>query len=60
MVYASSGLILGTTLVIGPNPQYSLTGYLTAIYAVYLPTQLPIAIGEMVAPPLGGALRGIH
>ena len=42
MVYAASGLILGTTLVIGPNPQYSLTGYLTAIYAVYLPTQLPI------------------
>ncbi|MBW1869424.1 MAG: energy-coupling factor ABC transporter permease [Deltaproteobacteria bacterium] len=52
MVYASSGLILGTTLVIGPNPQYSLTGYLTAIYAAYLPTQLPIAIGEMVVTGL--------
>jgi len=52
MVYAASGLILGTTLVIGPNPQYSLTGYLTAIYAAYLPTQLPIAIGEMVVTGL--------
>jgi hypothetical protein len=48
MVYAASGMILATTLVNGPSPQYSLTGYLTAIYAVYLPTQLPIAIGEMV------------
>ncbi len=52
MVYAASGLILGTTLVIGPNPQYSLTGYLTAIYVAYLPTQLPIAIGEMVVTGL--------
>jgi cobalt/nickel transport system permease protein len=48
MVYASSGMILGTTLVNAPNPQFSLAGYLTAIYAAYLPTQLPIAVGEMI------------
>ncbi|MGD9973442.1 MAG: energy-coupling factor ABC transporter permease, partial [Desulfatirhabdiaceae bacterium] len=46
MVYASSGMILGTTLVQAPNPQYSLGGYLLVIYSAYLPTQLPIAIGE--------------
>ncbi len=48
MVYASSGMILGTTLVNAPNPQFSLGGYLAAIYAAYLPTQLPIAVGEMI------------
>ena len=48
MVYASSGMILGTTLVNAPNPQFSLAGYLAAIYAAYLPTQLPIAVGEMI------------
>jgi len=48
MVYAASGLILGTTLAHAPNPQYSVAGYLTAIYAAYLPTQLPIAVGEML------------
>ncbi len=46
MVYVASGLILGTTLVHAPNPQYSLGGYLLVIYSAYLPTQLPIAIGE--------------
>ncbi|MFZ3045480.1 MAG: energy-coupling factor ABC transporter permease, partial [Desulfatirhabdiaceae bacterium] len=46
MVYVSSGLILGTTLVQAPNPQYSLSGYLLVIYSAYLPTQLPIALGE--------------
>jgi cobalt/nickel transport system permease protein len=46
MVYAASGMILGITLSTGPHPQFSLEGYLTAIYAAYLPTQLPIAIGE--------------
>ena len=46
MVYVSSGLILGTTLVNAPSPQYSLGGYLLVIYSTYLPTQLPIAIGE--------------
>ena len=48
MVYASSGMILGTTLANAPNPQFSLAGYLAAIYAAYLPTQLPIAVGEMI------------
>jgi cobalt/nickel transport system permease protein len=48
MVYVASGLILGTTLAHAPTPQYSLVGYLTAIYAAYLPTQLPIAVGEML------------
>lgn len=48
MVYASSGMILGTTLVNAPSPQFSLAGYLAAIYAAYLPTQLPIAVGEMI------------
>jgi cobalt/nickel transport system permease protein len=46
MVYSASGLILGTTLVQAPNPQYSLSGYLLVIFSAYLPTQLPIAIGE--------------
>lgn len=48
MVYVASGLILGTTLAHAPTPQYSLIGYLGAIYAAYLPTQLPIAVGEMM------------
>jgi cobalt/nickel transport system permease protein len=46
LVYLASGLILGTTLVRAPNPQYSLSGYLLVIYSAYLPTQLPIATGE--------------
>jgi cobalt/nickel transport system permease protein len=48
MVYAASGLILAGELAHAPTPQYSFSGYLTVIYAAYLPTQLPIAIGEMV------------
>jgi cobalt/nickel transport system permease protein len=52
MVYAASGMILATTLANGPNPQYSLTAYLAAIYAAYLPTQLPISIGEMLVTGL--------
>jgi len=48
MVYAASGMILGTTLATAPNPQYSLGGYLLVIYAAYLPTQLPIALAEML------------
>jgi cobalt/nickel transport system permease protein len=51
-VYAASGLILGTTLSFAPNPQYGLGGYLTAIYSAYIPTQLPIAMGEMVVTGL--------
>ena len=52
MVYVASGLILGTTLAQAPNPQYSLGGYLIAIYSAYAPTQLPIAIGEMIVTGL--------
>jgi cobalt/nickel transport system permease protein len=48
MVYATSGFILGTTLTMAPAAQYSLTGYLLVIYSAYLPTQLPIAVGEML------------
>lgn len=46
MVYAASGLILGSALVRAPHPQYSLSGYLLVIYSAYLPTQLPIAVAE--------------
>ena len=48
LVYAAAGLILSVALVHAPTPQYTLKGYLAAIYAAYLPTQLPIALGEMV------------
>lgn len=48
MVYAASGLILGTTLSNAPQAQYTLAGYLAVIYGAYLPTQLPIAVGEML------------
>jgi len=48
MVYAASGLILGVALFGAPEPRYSLVGYLLAIYTAYLPTQLPIAVGEML------------
>jgi cobalt/nickel transport system permease protein len=48
LVYAAAGLILAWTLVHAPTPQYTFKGYLVAIYAAYLPTQLPIALGEMV------------
>jgi cobalt/nickel transport system permease protein len=48
IVYVVAGLILAGALVHAPTPQYTFKGYLAAIYAAYLPTQLPIAIGEMV------------
>ena len=48
MVYVASGFILGTTLAGAPQAQYTLSGYLSVIYAAYLPTQLPIAFGEML------------
>ena len=34
-------------LSIGPDPKFSFLGYLSAIYAAYIPTQGPIAVGEM-------------
>ena len=48
MVYMASGLILGTVLSTAPSPQFTMTAYVLAIYAAYLPTQLPIAVGEML------------
>jgi cobalt/nickel transport system permease protein len=48
MTYVAAGLILAVTLSHAPSPQYTFKGYLLAIYAAYIPTQLPIAIGEMV------------
>jgi cobalt/nickel transport system permease protein len=57
-VYMSSGLILARELANAPTPQYPFGGYLTVIYAAYLPTQLPIAIGEMVITGL--ALQYIY
>jgi cobalt/nickel transport system permease protein len=48
MVYVASGFILALSLAYAPTPQYTLKGYLAAIYGAYLPTQLPIAIGEML------------
>jgi cobalt/nickel transport system permease protein len=48
LTYVAAGLILSLTLSHAPNPQYTFKGYLMAIYAAYIPTQLPIAIGEMV------------
>ncbi len=47
MVYGAAGLILAVALSWAPEPQYSFGGYLAAIYAAYLPTQIPIAVGEM-------------
>lgn len=47
-VYMGSGFILANALINAPSPQYSFGGYLTVIYGAYLPTQLPIAVAEMV------------
>ncbi len=48
LTYVAAGLILAVTLSQAPQPQYSFQGYLMAIYTAYTPTQLPIAIWEMV------------
>ncbi len=47
MTYAIAGFSLSLVMAFGPNPQLSFSQYLVAIYAAYLPTQGPIAIGEM-------------
>jgi cobalt/nickel transport system permease protein len=49
MTYVFAGLSLSAVLSWGPQAQYTFTGYLAAVYIAYLPTQLPIAIGEMFA-----------
>ncbi len=48
LTYVAAGLILSLTLANGPSPQFSFGKYLMVIYTAYIPTQLPIAIGEMV------------
>jgi cobalt/nickel transport system permease protein len=53
--YAFSGAILAVTLITAPHPQYDFGTYLAVIYGAYAPTQLPIAIGEMLITGL--ALR---
>ena len=53
--YAFSGVVLAIALVMAPHPQYDFATYLTVIYAAYAPTQVPIAIGEMLLTGL--ALR---
>lgn len=53
--YALSGVVLATALTTAPHPQYDFVTYLGVIYAAYAPTQLPIAIGEMLVTGL--ALR---
>lgn len=58
MTYIFAGLALGTTLAYGPTPQYSLSGYLIAIFTAYLPTQGPIALGEMIVT--GWIISFIH
>lgn len=57
-VYFASGFILAGELAHAPTPQYSFSGYLVVIFAAYLPTQLPIALGEMAIT--GFALHNIH
>ena len=47
MTYVFAGLSLSAVLANGPHPQFSFFGYLAAIYAAYIPTQGPIAFGEM-------------
>jgi cobalt/nickel transport system permease protein len=54
-VYAFSGVALALALTGAPNAQYSFGAYLSLIYAAYAPTQIPIAIGEMLVTGL--ALR---
>jgi len=49
MTYAFAGLSLSGILSMGPHPQYTFFGYLAAVYIAYIPTQLPIAVGEMFA-----------
>jgi cobalt/nickel transport system permease protein len=53
--YAFSGLVLAAALATAPQPQYDFGTYLAVIYAAYAPTQIPIAIGEMLL--VGLALR---
>jgi cobalt/nickel transport system permease protein len=53
--YAFSGAVLATALSTASHPQYDFWTYLAVIYAAYAPTQVPVAIGEMLITGL--ALR---
>lgn len=53
--YGFSGLALAVALSTAPQPQYDFATYLAVIYSAYAPTQVPIAIGEMLITGL--ALR---
>jgi cobalt/nickel transport system permease protein len=53
--YAVSGIVLAIALATAPHPQYDFVTYLTVIYSAYAPTQIPIAVGEMLITGL--ALR---
>mgnify|MGYP001568381874 CR=1 FL=1 len=48
LTYLLAGLSLSSALINAPTPKFTFSGYLTAIYAAYLPIQGPIAIGEML------------
>ncbi len=54
-VYAFSGFALALALTGAPSAQYGFSTYLSLIYGAYAPTQIPIAIGEMLIT--GFALR---
>ncbi|MBL6989739.1 MAG: energy-coupling factor ABC transporter permease [Bacteriovoracaceae bacterium] len=47
LTYTFAGLTLASVLSTGPQPQYTFMQYLGVIYTAYLPTQGPIAIGEL-------------
>jgi cobalt/nickel transport system permease protein len=53
--YAFSGVALAMALATAPHAQYDFANYLIVIYSAYAPTQIPIAIGEMLITGL--ALR---
>lgn len=56
--YAVSGAILAWAVAHGPEARYTFQQYLSLIYGAYLPTQGPIALGEMVLT--GMALHFIY
>lgn len=58
MTYLVSGVLLDVAFLNAPHPRYTFLGYLQTIYLAYLPTQGPIALGEMVLT--GFALRAIY
>jgi cobalt/nickel transport system permease protein len=53
--YLASGTLLANALASAPSAQYSYGAYLGVIFAAYAPTQIPIALAEMLVT--GFALR---